>query len=123
MPWVVAKIKVILGLIVFAFVASTGWQVASCELANYELKDDLNDIASMGGARIGLAAQQSNDDLRATVIRKAAGHDIVLEPEQIAVRRSGTVEAPAVSLEVRYRRRVWVPGAAVVLRFTASNGG
>jgi hypothetical protein len=75
-------------LIVFAFVASTVWQVASCEIANYELKDDLKDIASMGGARIGLAAQLSDDELWATVIRKAAGHDIVLEPEQITVMRA-----------------------------------
>ena len=90
-----AKIRVILVLIVFAFVASTVWQVASCEIANYELKDDLKDIASMGGARIGLAAQQLDDDLRATVIRKAAGHAIVLAAEQIMVKRSGTVEAPA----------------------------
>jgi hypothetical protein len=44
-------IKIILVLIVFAFIASTVWQVASCEIANYELKDDLKDIASMGGAR------------------------------------------------------------------------
>jgi hypothetical protein len=44
-------INVILVLIVFALIASTVWQVASCELANYELKDDLKDIASMGGAR------------------------------------------------------------------------
>jgi hypothetical protein len=80
-------------LIVFAFVASRLWQVASCEIANYELKDDLKDIASMSGARIGLAAQQSPDDeLRATVIRKAAG-------------------------------RFWMPGMAVVFRFTASSAG
>jgi hypothetical protein len=116
-------IKIILVLVVFAFIASTVWQVASCEIANYELKDDLKDIASMGGARIGLAAQQSDDDLRATVIRKAAGHDIVLEAEQIAVKRSGTVEAPVVVLEVRYQRRVWVPRVAVVFRFAASSGG
>lgn len=115
-------IKIILVLIVFAFIASTVWQVASCEIANYELKDDLNDIASMGGARIGLSAQQSDDDLRATVIRKAARHDIVLEAEQIAVKRSGTVEAPVVVLEVRYRRRVWGPEVAVVFRFAASSG-
>ena len=35
------KIKVILGLAVFALVMSTGWQIAACELANVELKDDL----------------------------------------------------------------------------------
>jgi hypothetical protein len=46
-------IKIILVLIVFAFIASTVWQVASCEIANYELKDDLKDIASMGGRGSG----------------------------------------------------------------------
>jgi hypothetical protein len=56
------------------------------------------------------------------VIRKAARHDIVLEAEQIAVKRSGMVEAPVVVLEVRYRRRVWGPEVAVVFRFAASSG-
>ena len=117
------KIKVILALIVFALIASTVWQIAACEIANTELKDDLKDVASMGGARIGLAAQQSDADLRATVIRKAAGHDIVLEPEQITVKRSGSVEAPAVFLAVEYRARVWMPGVTVVFHFTANSGG
>jgi len=39
------------------------------------------------------------------------------------VKRSGTVEAPVVVLEVRYQRRVWVPRVAVVFRFAASSGG
>jgi len=119
----VGKIKVILALIVFALIASTMWQIAACEIADTELKDDLKDVASMGGARIGLAAQQSDDDLRATVIRKAAGHDIVLEPEQITVKRSGTAEAPAVFLAATYRARIWMPGVSLVFHFTATNGG
>lgn len=35
----------------FVLVASTVWQVASCEIANYELNDDLKDIASMSRSR------------------------------------------------------------------------
>jgi hypothetical protein len=93
------------------------------KLPIYELKDDLKDIASMGGARIGLAVQPSDDDLRATVIRKAAGHDIELEPEQIAVRRSGTAEAPAVFLAATYQAWVWMPGVSLVFQFTATTGG
>jgi hypothetical protein len=58
----------------------------------------------MGGVQIGLAAQPSDDDLRATVIRKAAGHDIVLESEQIAARQSGAAQALAVFLAATYRR-------------------
>ena len=115
------KIRIIVGLTVFALLASTGWQIAACELANAELKDDLKDVASMGGARIGLAAQQSDDDLRATVIRKAASHDIVLEPEQITVKRSGTAEAPVVFLAAKYRAQVWLPAISLVFHFSASS--
>jgi len=117
----VKKVKVILALTVFALMASTVWQIASCELANYELKDDLKDIASMGGARIGLSAQVSNDDLRATVIHKAAAYGIALEPDQIAVERSGTEDAPAVFLAAKYRTRVWLPGMSLIFHFTATS--
>jgi len=33
-----SKVKVILGLLVLALIVSTVWQIASCEIANYELK-------------------------------------------------------------------------------------
>jgi hypothetical protein len=70
--------------------------VASRALRNCQLRTQrrFERYCLDGWARIGLSAQQSDDDLRATVIRKAARHDTVLEAEQIAVKRSGTVEAP-----------------------------
>jgi hypothetical protein len=117
----VRKVKVILALIVFALMASTVWQIASCELANYEFKDDLKDMASMGGARIGLAAQGSNDDLRAKVMHKAAVYGIALNPEQITVERSGTEEAPVLFLAAKYRTRVWLPGMSLIFHFTATS--
>jgi hypothetical protein len=118
----VRKLKVILGLLLLALLASTFWQIAACELANIELRDDLKDVASMSASRIGMAAQQSDDDLRATVIRKAAGHDIVLEPDQIMVERSGTAEAQVVFLAAKYRTRIWLPGLALIFHFTATSG-
>jgi hypothetical protein len=117
----VEKIKVILGLAVFALVMSTGWQIAACELANVELKDDLKDVASLSGSRIGLAAQHTDNELRATVIRKAASHDIALHPELISVQRSGTEEFPVVFLAAKYQARVWLPGLRLVIHFTATS--
>ena len=116
------RLKVIAGLILLALLVSTGWQIAACEYANYELKDDLKDVASLGAARIGLAEQQSDDQLRATVIRKAAGHDIVLDREQIAVTRSGTGEMQTVFLEAKYGVRIWLAGFRLVIHFTATSG-
>jgi len=118
---VVGKIKAIFGLAVLALIASTGWQISACELANYELKDDLKDLASMGGARIGLDGPGSDDELRQAVIRRAADHDIRLTPEQIHVERSGTVEAPKVYLSTRYHSRVVMPGISLIFHFTAAS--
>ena len=111
-----------MGLVLCALFVSTGWQVAACEYANYELKDDLKDVASLGAARIGLGAQQSDEQLRATVIRKAATHEIVLDPEEITVTRSGTGETQTVFLAAHYGARVWLPGFRLVIHFTASSG-
>ena len=115
------RIKIIVGLILLALLVSTGWQIAACEYANYELKDDLKDVASLGAARIGLAEQQSDDQLRVTVVRKAAGHEILLDPEQITVTRSGADETQTVFLEAKYGARIWLPGFRLVIRFRATS--
>ena len=115
------KIKVIVGLLLFALVMSTAWQLASCEFANYEFRDDLKDIAAMGGLRVGLLAQSSDNDLRDAVIRRAAGHEIQLGPNQILVQRSGTAENPKVFLVAKYRSRVVLPGFSLIFHFTATS--
>lgn len=117
------RVKVILGLLLLALTVSTVWQIASCEIANYEFKDELKDVASLNGARIGLLAQQTDDDLRATVIHKAADHDIVVEPDHILVRRAGTEENPKIYLAAKYQSRVWMPGFYFIFHFTATSGG
>ena len=119
---VVKTIKIIIGLALFALIASMVWQAAVCEIANYELKDELKDVASMGGSRIGLARPGSDEDLREAVIRRAADHDIELEPEQIEIERSGTKEAPVVFLTAKYQARIWMPGLALVVHYTATSG-
>lgn len=118
---VVGKIKIIIGLVVFAFVMSTGWQLASCEFANYELRDDLKDMAAMGGVRVGLMAEASDADLREAVIRRAAQHDIHLAADQILVQRSGTAENPTIYLAAKYRARVVVPGFSLIFHLKATS--
>ena len=112
------KVKIIAGLLLFLLVFSTAWQIASCQLANYELKDDLKDVAALGSFRFGLLSQSSDDDLREEVIRRAAGHGIHLVRDQILVRRDGTAENPTVFLAVKYRARLIFPGGSLVFHFT-----
>ena len=118
----VEKIKIIVGLCVFALVMSTGWQIASCEFTNYLLRDDLRDLAVMGGTRMGLAGPGSDAELRNAVIRRARGRNVHLVPDQILVRRSGTKENPVVFLAAKYQRRVVMPGFSLIFHFTATSG-
>jgi hypothetical protein len=115
-------IKIIVGLVLFAFVMTTGWQLAACEFANYQLRDDLKDVATMGSSRLGLLAESSDADLRDAVIRRAAQHGIHLIPEQILVQRSGTTENPKVFLAAKYRARVVMPGISLIFHLKATSG-
>lgn len=116
-----SKLKIISWLIVLALLVSTSWQLVGCELANYELRDDLRDIGSLLGTRVGMTEVKSDDDLRQAVVRKAAEHNIMLAPEQVTVERAGTSDAPLVYLTADYTARVDLPGKTLVLHFTPTN--
>lgn len=116
------KVKIIVICALFVLLASTGWQIGACELANYELQDELKDLASLNSARIGLAVPKSDDDLREAVIGKAREHNIKLNPSQVTVRRSGSSEAPVVYLAVDYKARIALPGYTLTIRFKPTGG-
>jgi hypothetical protein len=77
MSGVMRKAKLIAGFVALALMIFVGWQVASFELANAELREELRDIAAEGAAHIGLAAPSTDEDLRRAVIH-ANGHGFSL---------------------------------------------
>jgi hypothetical protein len=80
------RLKVILGIAVLAFAALGGWRVGTCEVANLEFQQDLQDLASAKSFRYGNTVVKSEDEMREAVVRKASEHDIQLAPEQVTVR-------------------------------------
>lgn len=113
------KVKVIIGVALLSVALFAGWQVVSCELANAAFQEDLQDLSSQGGTRIGLLSASSEEDIRNTVVRKAQNHDIVIQPSQIIVDRRGTPEVPFVYLAVDYKARVnLLPGFSFEMHFT-----
>jgi len=68
---------------------SAGWQIGKWELASIELRDDMHDMASQLGGRIGLTNPISDEEFRNEVVRKARKYDIELAPEQVTVVRNG----------------------------------
>src|SRR5271167_2201007 len=117
------KVKLIFGLAVFGLAIIAGWQIASVELANSELQSDLRDFATQAGARIGLNAPSTDEDLRSAVIHKAEEYGIQLEPQQVTVQHTGAGPASVVHLSVDYQARVNLPGFSFSLHFTASSPG
>jgi hypothetical protein len=116
------KAKIILGSAVLLLAVTTIWQVTASEIANYELRDDLREIAAQNRTRIGLAAFQSDEELRGEVIRAAKEEGIQLEPAEVTVQRTGIgVDPPGVFLLVDYNAHVKLPGCSFPLHFTGTS--
>ncbi len=115
------KAKLIVGLAVLALAVVAGWGIASCELANFELHEDMRDLVAQIGGRIGLTPWSTDEDLRSAVIRKAKEHEIQLEPGQVTVQRTGSKEAPIIYLAADYKVRVKLLGFSFTFHFTPSS--
>lgn len=115
------KTTLMLGLAALALAFVVGWQIASSELAYYELRADLLDIASQNAVRIGLAPASTDEEIRAAVVRDARKYEIPLKPEQVTVQHTGTAEAPALYLAADYDVHIKLPGYSFTLHFTPSS--
>ena len=85
-----------------ALVLGAGWQIASWELANLNLQDEMRDLASQAGAHVGFVPPTSDEDARKAVVLKAQAHGIELSPEQVTVLRKGSEDHATLSLSVEY---------------------
>jgi len=116
------RVKFVLGLAVLVFVSIAGWQIGACEVANIRLRDDMQDMASQSGVRIGLTSARSDDDLRNAVLNKARQYDIELAPEQVTVQRTGSSVTGTISLAADYTVPIHLPGFSFTLHFTPESG-
>jgi hypothetical protein len=115
------KIKIVIALAAFYFLFSAGWQIGACELANIELRDDLQDIASQLGVRIGATDVGSDDDLRQMVVRKAEKYNVAISPEQVIVMRDGYGKNANIYLEADYSVPIYMPRYTFLMYFSPSS--
>lgn len=117
----VKKVLVVVGLAVLVLALSAGWQFGDCFLANVELRDDMQDMSSQLGSRIGFVPPGSDEDFREAILRHAKKYGIDLNPGQIIVERTGP-ENKGLYLAADYRRFVHLPGVTFTLHFTPKAG-
>jgi hypothetical protein len=111
-------VKAIIGFLAIVGLAYSGFQIIPPELTNYSFTDDLRNVAMLGGSN----PRETDQDLVNEVIKKAHEHQLDLTPEQITVKRIGTVGMPAVFVAADYSVPVSLPGYSFALHFTPSSG-
>jgi hypothetical protein len=111
-------VKALLGILVIIACIYAGFQIIPPELGNYAFEDDLHDIAMIGGAN----PHQSEQEIVASIMRKAHDHDIPLSADHITVQRIGTPGISAVYVAADYSVPVNLPGYSFTLHFTPSSG-
>lgn len=111
-------VKALVGFLAIIGCIYAGFQIMPPEMKNYSFADDLKNIAMVAGVN----GHQTDDELRAAVIKKAAEHEITLTPEQVTIQHIGTPGAPAVYVAVDYSVPVSLPGYSLTLHFTPSSG-
>jgi hypothetical protein len=115
------NITLIACIAILALAVNAGWQIASNELANRQLEEDLRDLASRNAEHIGLTAPTTDDDLRNSVIHDAKELGIVLDPNQVTVQHTGEGKSSAVHLAADYTARVRLLGFSFNFHFTPSS--
>ena len=116
------NVKILIALAILFFVVTVGWQIGAGLLANIELRDDLQDVASQLSLHVGLIAPNSDDEFRTIVIKKAKRYDIELEPDQVTVQRTGYGPQATIYLRASYTVPVRVAGYVFQLHFTPESG-
>ena len=120
--FVIKKLAIVIGTTVLVWIFGVGWRIGAAELANVELRDDMKDMASQLGARIGFSPPMSDEDFRDAVIHKAQKYGIQLVPDQVTVERTGSGEKTAIYLAADYRAPIHVIGFSCTLHFNPQSG-
>ena len=100
-----------------------GWEILEPEITNIIFQDELHDMAAQLGWRTGLSAPTSEEELRNIVVRKGEKHDIVLDPKQVIVQRSGTGEHSTLYIAVHYTVPVNLRVYSFAMHFNPTSTG
>jgi len=112
--------KLMIVLVLAALALSAGWQIASVELANMNLQEEMRDLASQAGAHVGFVPPSSDEDAKQSVVRKAKEHGIDITPEQVTVVRRGSEDHSTLHLSADYYVHVSLGLFSFQMHFTPS---
>jgi Domain of unknown function (DUF4845) len=106
------KIKGLIGIIIVVGSFYVAWNMIPPYFHNYQLQDDLDDIA-----RRNSYTTATEDDIKKIVLSKASENNITLKSEQVVVTRTSN----GLGISVKYRIHVEMAVHPVDLDFTANS--
>jgi hypothetical protein len=115
----VGKLKLIVGAALVIVAVMGAGKAGLAEWSNLQFQDDLRDISSNLGARVGANAPRSDPELRDLVLRKAEERGIELDPRQVTI--SHPPSAPLVYLAADYDVTIKLPWYSFSLHFTPTS--
>jgi len=110
-----ARIKMLLGLFIIVGGMYTAFKVAPPYFNAYQFQDAIKDEATHDSY-----ANKSEDDIRASIFKKAQELDIPIAQDNIKVQRSGQSFSGTVVIHAPYVVHVDLPGYPLDLHFDAS---
>ncbi len=78
-------LRMLIGISVFAAVVYLCWKVTPVYIANYQFEEEMDDAARTAA----VDSRKTPEDIRASVLAKAQGHELPLTGEDISVVRNG----------------------------------
>lgn len=115
--------KYICWIAVIVAIGIAGWRIVAPQITNIVFQDELRDSAAQLGWRTGVTPLNSDEDFRNIIIRKAATHDIRLEPSQVTVRRTVVGDQTVLFLAADYTVRVDLLVYSFDLHFNPTSKG
>ena len=106
------KLKAVIGILIIVGGIYVAWNMVPPYFHNYQFQDDLDEVA-----RTNSYMRRSDDDVRATVIKKAEALGIPLKEDQIIINRL----ADGLGISVHYHVHVDMILHPVDLDFTANS--
>jgi hypothetical protein len=112
------KLLILFFMVALLLAITTTWQMVANQVANTELQDDMKDIASELGVRVGLSQPKTDNEVRDAVIHKALKYDIRLTRGQVKVSHLGSGAMRTLYLQADYTVPVDLPGYSFDMHFT-----
>ena len=108
-------IKLAIGVALIASIVVIGLYVIPPYFANYQFEDDIKNEAMTL-----TYTSKSEDEIKQIVLKRASDLEIPLSPQQITVRRTGSMGAGSLLIDANYTVHVNLPGYPFDLPLEAS---